>query len=193
MVNVVVVIVVMLMGGVLIVVIGGVLCYLMVCISVLQQINQVYIIVSFKVVMFDNIEVIMDSKQNFYVLVVGYQLVDLYSILVGVLLCVLLMVVIDGGMLCIWMNIYIEDGQIISQMVGNLLVVNKSEIDIQVFINEGESLLIVGYLVDQQIKGVDVVFGFLKILLLGVLFWYDQMIGQWFQCLFLLILCVVVL
>jgi type III secretion protein C len=96
------------------------------------------------------------------------------------------MVVTDGGTSRIRMNIHIEDGQITNQMVGNLPVVNKSEINTQALINEGESLLIAGYSVDQQTKGVDAVPGLSKIPLLGALFRHDQTMGQRFQRLFLL-------
>lgn len=173
-------------GGVLTAVIGGASRYLMARISALQQTNQAHITASPKVATLDNTEAIMDSKQNFYVPVAGYQSADLYSISAGVSLRVLPMVVTDGGVSRIRMNIHIEDGQITSQMVGNLPVVNKSEINTQALINEGESLLIAGYSVDQQTKGVDAVPGLSKIPLLGALFRHDQTTGQRFQRLFLL-------
>jgi len=173
-------------GGVLTAVIGGASRYLMARISALQQTNQAHITASPKVATLDNTEAIMDSKQNFYVPVAGYQSADLYSISAGVSLRVLPMVVTDGGISRIRMNIHIEDGQITNQMVGNLPVVNKSEINTQALINEGESLLIAGYSVDQQTKGVDAVPGLSKIPLLGALFRHDQTTGQRFQRLFLL-------
>ncbi|CAJ0778512.1 type III secretion system outer membrane ring subunit SctC [Ralstonia holmesii] len=173
-------------GGVLTAVIGGASRYLMARISALQQTNQAHITASPKVATLDNTEAIMDSKQNFYVPVAGYQSADLYSISAGVSLRVLPMVVTDGGTSRIRMNIHIEDGQITNQMVGNLPVVNKSEINTQALINEGESLLIAGYSVDQQTKGVDAVPGLSKIPLLGALFRHDQATGQRFQRLFLL-------
>jgi len=173
-------------GGVLTAVIGGASRYLMARISALQQTNQAHITASPKVATLDNTEAIMDSKQNFYVPVAGYQSADLYSISAGVSLRVLPMVVTDGGTSRIRMNIHIEDGQITNQMVGNLPVVNKSEINTQALINEGESLLIAGYSVDQQTKGVDAVPGLSKIPLLGALFRHDQTTGQRFQRLFLL-------
>ncbi|CAJ0802041.1 MULTISPECIES: type III secretion system outer membrane ring subunit SctC [Ralstonia] len=173
-------------GGVLTAVIGGASRYLMARISALQQTNQAHITASPKVATLDNTEAVMDSKQNFYVPVAGYQSADLYSISAGVSLRVLPMVVTDGGTSRIRLNIHIEDGQITNQLVGNLPVVNKSEINTQALINEGESLLIAGYSVDQQTKGVDAVPGLSKIPLLGALFRHDQTSGQRFQRLFLL-------
>ena len=173
-------------GGVLTAVIGGASRYLMARISALQQTNQAHITASPKVATLDNTEAVMDSKQNFYVPVAGYQSADLYNISAGVSLRVLPMVVSDGGTSRIRLNIHIEDGQITNQMVGNLPVVNKSEINTQALINEGESLLIAGYSVDQQTKGVDAVPGLSKIPLLGALFRHDQTTGQRFQRLFLL-------
>ncbi len=173
-------------GGVLTAVIGGASRYLMARISALQQTNQAHITASPKVATLDNTEAVMDSKQNFYVPVAGYQSADLYNISAGVSLRVLPMVVSDGGTSRIRLNIHIEDGQITDQMVGNLPVVNKSEINTQALINEGESLLIAGYSVDEQRKGVDAVPGLSKIPLLGALFRHDQTTGRRFQRLFLL-------
>ncbi|KHK49856.1 ATP-dependent helicase HrpA [Ralstonia sp. A12] len=173
-------------GGVLTAVIGGASRYLMARISALQQTNQARITASPKVATLDNTEAVMDSKQNFYVPVAGYQSADLYNISAGVSLRVLPMVVTDGGTSRIRLNIHIEDGQITNQLVGNLPVVNKSEISTQALINEGESLLIAGYSVDQQSKGVDAVPGLSKIPVLGALFRHDQTTGQRFQRLFLL-------
>jgi len=173
-------------GGVLTAVIGGASRYLMARISALQQTNQAHITANPKVATLDNTEAVMDSKQNFYVPVAGYQSADLYNISAGVSLRVLPMVVTDGGTSRIRMNIHIEDGQITNQLVGNLPVVNKSEINTQALINEGDSLLIAGYSVDQQTKGVDAVPGLSKIPVLGALFRHDQTSGQRFQRLFLL-------
>jgi type III secretion protein C len=173
-------------GGVLTAVIGGASRYLMARISALQQTNQARITASPKVATLDNTEAIMDSKQNFYVPVAGYQSADLYNISAGVSLRVLPMVVTDGGTSRIRMNVHIEDGQITDRIVGNLPVVNKSEINTQALVNEGESLLIAGYSVDKQVKGVDAVPGLSKIPLLGALFRHDQTSGERFQRLFLL-------
>nr|WP_230588287.1 type III secretion system outer membrane ring subunit SctC [Ralstonia solanacearum] len=172
-------------GGVLSAVIGGGSRYLMARISALQQTNQARVTASPKVATLDNTEAVMDNRQNFYVPVAGYQSADLYAISAGVSLRVLPMVVMDGGTVRIRMNVHIEDGQITSQQVGNLPVTSQSEIDTQALINEGESLLIAGYSVDQQAKTVDAIPGLSKIPLVGALFRTDQTTGQRFQRMFL--------
>lgn len=91
----------------------------------------------------------------------------------------------DGGTVRIRMNVHIEDGQITSQQVGNLPITSQSEIDTQALINEGDSLLIAGYSVEQQSKSVDAVPGLSKIPLVGALFRTDQTTGKRFQRMFL--------
>ncbi|OAI77072.1 type III secretion system outer membrane ring subunit SctC [Ralstonia pseudosolanacearum] len=172
-------------GGVLSAVIGGGSRYLMARISALQQTDQARITANPKVATLDNTEAVMDNRQNFYVPVAGYQSADLYAISAGVSLRVLPMVVMDGGTVRIRMNVHIEDGQITSQQVGNLPITSQSEIDTQALINEGDSLLIAGYSVEQQSKSVDAVPGLSKIPLVGALFRTDQTTGKRFQRMFL--------
>jgi type III secretion protein C len=172
-------------GGVFTAVIGGAGKYLLSRVSALEQTNQASINASPKVATLDNVEAVMDNKQTFYVPVSGYQSADLYSISAGVSLRVLPMIVRGSDSTRIRLNVHIEDGQLTSQTVSNLPVVSNSTIDTQALINEGESLLIAGYAVDQQSNGVTGVPGLSKIPLIGGLFRYKSSQGQKFQRLFL--------
>jgi len=177
-------------GGVFTAVLGGAGKYLMARISALEQTDQATINASPKVATLDNIEAVMDNKQTFYVPVSGYQSADLYAISAGVSLRVLPMIVRGSGMegdgpTRMRLNVHIEDGQLTTQTVSNLPVVSKSTIDTQALINQGQSLLIAGYEVNQDERTGTGVPGLSKIPLIGGLFKYKSHTGQKFQRLFL--------
>jgi type III secretion protein C len=173
-------------GGVLTAVIGGAGRYLLGRVSALQQSDQARVTASPKVETLDNVEAIMDNKQTFYVPVSGYQSADLYSVSAGVSLRVLPMIVPTSSTEQIHLNVHIEDGQLSTQQVGTLPIVSNSTIDTQALINNGESLLIAGYSVDQDDHAETAVPGLSKIPLIGGLFRFKHHQGQRFQRLFLL-------
>ena len=173
-------------GGVLTAVVGGAGRYLLTRISAMQQTDQARITASPKVETLDNVEALMDNKQTFYVQVSGYQSADLYSVSAGVSLRVLPSIVSAGNGEQIRMDVHIEDGKLTDQQVGQLPVVSNSTIDTQALINEGDSLLIAGYSVDQDDHTETAVPGLSKIPLIGGLFRYRKHQGQRFQRLFLL-------
>ncbi|MBW0447188.1 EscC/YscC/HrcC family type III secretion system outer membrane ring protein [bacterium M00.F.Ca.ET.228.01.1.1] len=173
-------------GGVLTAVIGGAGRYLLTRISAMQQTDQARITASPKVETLDNVEALMDNKQTFYVQVSGYQSADLYSVSAGVSLRVLPSIVSSASGEQIRMDVHIEDGKLTDQQVGQLPVVSNSTIDTQALINEGDSLLIAGYSVDQDDHTQTAVPLLSKIPLIGGLFKYRKHQGQRFQRLFLL-------
>ena len=173
-------------GAVLTAVIGGAGRYLLSRISALEQTDNARITANPKVATLDNIEAVMDNKQTFYVPVQGYQSGDLYSVSAGVSLRVLPSIVADPATPQIRLDVHIEDGQLTSQVVGQLPVISNSTIDTQALINEGQSLLIAGYTVDQDDSSTSGVPGLSKLPLIGKLFQYKSHQGQKFQRLFLL-------
>jgi type III secretion protein C len=173
-------------GAVLTAVIGGAGRYLLSRISALEQTDNARITANPKVATLDNIEAVMDNKQTFYVPVQGYQSGDLYSVSAGVSLRVLPSIVADQSTSQIRLDVHIEDGQLTGQQVGQLPVISNSTIDTQALINEGQSLLIAGYTVDQDDSSTSGVPGLSKLPLIGGLFKFKQHQGQKFQRLFLL-------
>ena len=173
-------------GAVLTAVIGGAGRYLLSRISALEQSDNARITANPKVATLDNIEAVMDNKQTFYVPVQGYQSGDLYSVSAGVSLRVLPSIVADQATPQIRLDVHIEDGQLTSQVVGQLPVVSNSTIDTQALIEEGQSLLIAGYTVDQDDSSTSGVPGLSKLPLIGKLFQFKHHQGQKFQRLFLL-------
>ncbi|VWB88827.1 type III secretion system outer membrane ring subunit SctC [Burkholderia lata] len=173
-------------GAVLTAVIGGAGRYLLSRISALEQKDNARITASPKVATLDNIEAVMDNKQTFYVPVQGYQSGDLYSVSAGVSLRVLPSIVEGPSNSEIRLDVHIEDGQLTSQTVGQLPVISNSTIDTQALIQEGQSLLIAGYSVDQDDRSTSGVPGLSSLPLIGGLFKFKHHQGQKFQRLFLL-------
>jgi type III secretion protein C len=173
-------------GGVLTAVIGGTGRYLLSRISALEQTDNARITANPKVATLDNVEAVMDNKQTFYVPVQGFESGSLYSVSAGVALRVLPSIVSEDGKPQIRLDVHIEDGQLTSQNVGALPVVSKSTIDTQTLIDQGQSLLIAGYTVDQDDRSESGVPFLSKIPVIGGLFRFKHHQGQKFQRLFLL-------
>ncbi|HTH62224.1 MAG TPA: type III secretion system outer membrane ring subunit SctC [Paraburkholderia sp.] len=161
--------------------------YLMARISALQQNNTAKIDASPKVVTLNNIEAVMDNKQQFFVPVSGYTAGDLYSISTGVSLRVLPMVVDEDGKTRIKLDVAIEDGELTSQTVSNLPVIQNSTINTQAFIDEGQALLIAGYRANNDTYGVTGVPLLSKIPYLGALFRTNNKQQSHMERLFLLL------
>ncbi|MGF6612961.1 type III secretion protein C [Paraburkholderia sp. WSM4175] len=161
--------------------------YLMARISALQQNNTAKIDASPKVVTLNNIEAVMDNKQQFFVPVSGYTAGDLYSISTGVSLRVLPMVVDEDGKTRIKLDVAIEDGELTSQTVSNLPVIQNSTINTQAFIDEGQALLIAGYRANNDTDGVTGVPLLSKIPVIGALFRTNNRQKSHMERLFLLL------
>jgi type III secretion protein C len=175
------------LGGSVAAVLGDAGRYLMARISALQQANNAKIDASPKVVTLNNIEAVMDNKQQFFVPVSGYTAGDLYSISTGISLRVLPMVVEENGKTRIKLDIAIQDGELTSQTVGNLPVIQNSDINTQAFIDEGDALLIAGYRADSDTSGVTGVPGLSKLPLIGALFRTNNSQKSHMERLFLLL------
>jgi type III secretion protein C len=160
--------------------------YLMARVSALTQTNLAKIDASPKVVTLNNIEAVMDNQTQFFVPVQGYTSGDLYSISTGVSLRVLPMVVEEDGQTRIKLDVAIQDGQLTSQTVSNLPVIQNMTINTQAFINEGQALLIAGYRDDSSTNGSTGVPLLSKIPVLGALFRTDSKQGSHMEQLFLL-------
>ncbi|WP_242538895.1 type III secretion system outer membrane ring subunit SctC [Trinickia acidisoli] len=173
-------------GSVLTAVIGGTGRYLLSRISALEQTDNARITASPKVATLDNMEAVMDNKQTFYVPVQGFESGSLYSVSAGVALRVLPSIVSGQGKPQIRLDVHIEDGNLTTSNVGSLPVVSKSTIDTQALIDQGQSLLIAGYTVDQDDRSESGIPLLSKLPVIGSLFRFKHHQGQKFQRLFLL-------
>lgn len=97
-----------------------------------------------QLVTLSNVEAQFDSNQTFYVRVAGREEVDLFNVSAGTSLRVTPNVFRDGQNWRIKLMVGVEDGRVTDQSVDAIPVVDRSTINTQALILEGESLLIGG-------------------------------------------------
>ncbi|MFL6700003.1 MAG: type III secretion system outer membrane ring subunit SctC [Vitreoscilla sp.] len=139
-------------------------------INALESDGAARVVSSPQVVTLSNVEAVFDNSQTFYVRVNGYQDVDLFNVTAGTNLRVTPHVFKDDGQVRIKLLVRIEDGSLTSQTVDNLPVVERSSVNTQALIQEGQSLLIGGMMRQSTNNGVDKVPFLGDIPLLGNLF-----------------------
>ncbi|WDJ86375.1 type III secretion system outer membrane ring subunit SctC [Xanthomonas campestris pv. incanae] len=174
------------LGGTLTAVLGDAGRYLMTRVSALEQTNKAKIVSTPQVATLDNVEAVMDHKQQAFVRVSGYASADLYNLSAGVSLRVLPSVVPGSPNGQMRLDVRIEDGQLGANTVDGIPVITSSEITTQAFVNEGQSLLIAGYASDTDQTDLNNVPGLSRIPLVGNLFKHRQQSGSRLQRLFLL-------
>jgi type III secretion protein C len=96
------------------------------------------------------------------------------------------MVVDEDGHTSIKLDVAIQDGQLTSQTVSNLPVIQNSTINTQAVIDEGQALLIAGYRADDSTYGMTGVPVLSKIPVIGALFRTDNRNKSHMEQLFLL-------
>jgi type III secretion protein C len=102
-----------------------------------------------------NVEALFDNNSTFYVRVAGRQEVDLFNVSAGTALRVTPNVFQDREGWRIKLLVSVEDGSISKQQVDQIPVVDRSTINTQALIQEGESLLIGGMTRDSSERGTD--------------------------------------
>jgi type III secretion protein C len=108
-----------------------------------------------QLVTLSNVEAQFDSNQTFYVRVAGREEVDLFNVSAGTSLRVTPNVFRDGDRWRIKMMVGVEDGQVTEQTVDAIPIVDRSTINTQALILEGESLLIGGMTRESRDRKVD--------------------------------------
>lgn len=156
-------------GGVISTVLGDVSQFVS-RISALQADGAAKVVSSPQVVTLSNVEAVFDNSSTFYVRLAGRDEVDLFNVTAGTSLRVTPHVFKVGENTRIKLLVQIEDGTITAQRVDTLPVVERSSLNTQALIDEGESLLIGGMVRDSTNDGVDKVPGLGDIPLLGNLF-----------------------
>jgi type III secretion protein C len=126
-----------------------------------------------QVLTLSDVEAILENNKTFYVRVPGAYQVDLFNVVAGTALKVTPHVVADKGKLRIRLLVTVEDGSFTStpqQNVDSIPVVNRSAINTQALIMEGESLLIGGLTRDEVTRNVTKVPVLGDVPLVGALF-----------------------
>jgi type III secretion protein C len=156
-------------------------------ITALQTDGAAKVVSSPQVVTLSNVEAVFDNSSTYYVRVAGREDVDLFNVTAGTRLRVTPHVFREGNELPrIKLLVQIEDGGLTGQSVDNLPIVERSGINTQALISEGESLLIGGMVRDSSTAGVDKVPVLGDIPLLGNLFKTQRKGGQRIERMFLI-------
>lgn len=159
-------------------------------ITALQRDGAAKVVSSPQVVTLSNVEAVFDNSSTYYVRVAGRDEVDLFNVTAGTRLRVTPHVFKDDrdgdGVPRIKLLVQIEDGGLTGQSVDQLPIVERSGINTQALISEGESLLIGGMVRDSSNAGVDKVPVLGDIPLLGNLFKTQRKGGQRVERMFLI-------
>jgi type III secretion protein C len=132
-------------GGVLTTVLGDSGRFLIARINALAQEGKANILASPQVLTLDNVEAVLENLSTFFVRVSGNLDVGLFDVSSGTSLRVTPLIVMESGRRQVKLAVRIEDGSIANQSVDQIPIIQRSTIDTQAFIREGQSLLIGGY------------------------------------------------
>lgn len=139
-------------------------------ISALQAEGAARVVSSPQVVTLSNVEAVFDNSSTFFVRVAGKDEVDLFNVSAGTSLRVTPHVFRDKNETRIKLMVQVEDGNVTGRQVDQIPVVERSTINTQALIMEGESLLIGGMTRDSTSSSVDKVPGLGDIPVVGNLF-----------------------
>jgi len=156
-------------GGVASVVMGSVGQFIA-RIRALQTEGAARVVSSPQVVTLSNVEAIFDNSSTFFVRVAGREEVDLFNVSAGTSLRVTPHVFRDVGQTRIKLLVNVEDGNITGRQVDQIPVIERSTINTQALIAEGESLLIGGMVREVNANGTDKVPGLGDVPVIGNLF-----------------------
>jgi type III secretion protein C len=156
-------------GGVASVVLGSVGQFVA-RIRALQNEGAARVVSSPQVVTLSNVEAVFDNTSTFFVRVAGKDEVDLFNVSAGTSLRVTPHVFRDHDSTRIKLLVNVEDGAVTGRQVDQIPVVERSSINTQALIGEGESLLIGGMVRDATSSSVDKVPGLGDVPVVGNLF-----------------------
>jgi type III secretion protein C len=139
-------------------------------IRALQSEGAARVVSSPQVVTLSNVEAVFDNSSTFFVRVAGKDEVDLFNVSAGTSLRVTPHVFKDHDGARIKLMVNVEDGNITGRSVDQIPVVERSTINTQALIMEGESLLIGGMTRDVNTSSNDKVPGLGDIPVVGNLF-----------------------
>ena len=156
-------------GGVASVVLGS-LNQFFARIRALQTEGAARVVSSPQVVTLSNVEAIFDNTSTFFVRVAGRDEVDLFNVSAGTSLRVMPHVFRDRNETRIKLMVNVEDGSLTGRTVDQIPIVERSTINTQALIAEGQSLLIGGMVRESNTSNVDKVPGLGDVPVVGNLF-----------------------
>jgi type III secretion protein C len=156
-------------GGIASVVLGSANQFLA-RIRALQTEGAARVVSSPQVVTLSDVEAVFDNSSTFFVRVAGREQVDLFNVSAGTLLRVTPHVFRDRDATRIKLLVNVEDGNLTGRQVDQIPIVERSMINTQALIAEGESLLIGGMVRESTTSGEDKVPGLGDVPVVGNLF-----------------------
>jgi len=121
-------------------------------ITALENKGAAHIVSRPQVMTLANVEAVFDRTRTFYVKVAGREEVDLFNVTAGTVLRVNPHVFRDHDQTRIRMLVNIEDGSISpSSQVQNIPLVDKSSVSTQAIVTDGQSLLLGGMTIDEDL------------------------------------------
>lgn len=139
-------------------------------IRALQTEGVARVVSSPQVVTLSNVEAVFDNSSTFFVRVAGREQVDLFNVSAGTSLRVTPHVFRDRDQTRIKLLVNVEDGTLSNRQVDQIPVVERSTVNTQALIAEGESLLIGGMVRESNATGEDKVPGLGDVPVVGNLF-----------------------
>ncbi len=124
-------------------------------IRALENDGAARVVSSPQVVTLSNVEALFDNSSTFFVRVAGREEVDLFNVSAGTTLRVTPHVFRDAQQTRIKLLVNVEDGNLTGRQVDQIPIVERSTINTQALIAEGESLLIGGMVRDSVSSATD--------------------------------------
>ncbi|MCL9783831.1 EscC/YscC/HrcC family type III secretion system outer membrane ring protein [Vibrio sp. S4M6] len=118
--------------------------------SALEQDSKAKVLSRPSVVTLNNVQAVLDKNVTFYTKVSGEKVANLESVTSGSLLRVTPRLIDDGGSKKILLTLNIQDGRQLAQKTSDLPQVQNSEIATQATLKPGQSLLLGGFVQDED-------------------------------------------
>jgi type III secretion protein C len=119
---------------------------------VLETEGQARLISRPTVLTINNMEATLNSQEEFFVRVSGFQQSDLFNVQVGTVLRIVPHIVDEGGFRRIKLIVTVEDGRQTEERIEDVPIISRNSINTQAVLNEGESLLIGGLIREEVSK-----------------------------------------
>jgi type III secretion protein C len=148
--------------------------YLLARVNALAQTGDANLVARPKVLTLDNNEAVLENLQQFYVRVNGYQDASLFSVTTGTAVRVTPMIVEETSQRGVMMSIDIEDGDVGSDTVDQIPIIDRRTVNTQALVDEGQSLLIAGFSTESRSVASSGVPVLKDIPVIGPLFRFDQ-------------------
>ncbi|HVJ68599.1 MAG TPA: type III secretion system outer membrane ring subunit SctC, partial [Caulifigura sp.] len=119
---------------------------------VLETEGQAKLVSRPTVLTINNVEATLNSQEELFVKVNGFQTSDLFNVTVGTVLRIIPHIIDEGEFRRIKLIVTVEDGRRTEDNVDTVPIISRNSINTQAVLNEGESLLIGGLIREEVTK-----------------------------------------